>query len=58
MKKKEANYKIIMGMHAVGNQCKNCLNSDTSSQVCLVVEGKINPNGHCDHIDYVEEAKA
>lgn len=51
MKKKDANYKIIQGMHAVGNQCKDCCNSDTSSSVCLVLSGKINPKGHCDKFD-------
>lgn len=47
MKKKDVNYRIIMGMHAVGKQCRDCDNSDTSSTICLVVDGKIMPSGSC-----------
>lgn len=47
MKKKDVNYRIITGMHAVGKQCRDCDNSDTSSTICLVVDGKIKPSGSC-----------
>lgn len=33
MKKKDVNYKVITGMHAVGNQCRDCKGSTPADDV-------------------------
>jgi len=51
MKKKDLNYQIIMGMWAVGNQCKDCdnrVNDKAGTLGCKVLNAQVNPKAHCD----------
>jgi len=51
MKKKDLNYRIIMGMWAVGNQCKDCdnrVNDKAGTLGCKVLNAQVNPKAHCD----------
>lgn len=51
MKKKDVNYRVIMGMHAVGNQCKDCdshINGIDNDMCCIVLSQSVNPKATCD----------
>lgn len=51
--KKDLNYKVIMGMRAVGNQCRDCKHSYSQCTAvgkshCLLMEKGVSESGHCD----------
>lgn len=59
--KKDANYKIIQGMRAVGNQCKDCANvvrHARGTMACKVLNVDVNHKGHCDMFHWAEEQEA
>ncbi|MFA6911271.1 MAG: hypothetical protein WCQ59_09145 [Candidatus Cloacimonadaceae bacterium] len=54
MKKKDVNYKVITGMHAVGNQCKDCGGSTPADDVpnpnymkCRRIDAYVKMTAHC-----------
>jgi len=52
--KKAANYKIIQGMSAVGNQCKDCANVVRhlhGTMGCKVLNTYVKPKAHCDYFE-------
>lgn len=56
MTKQAANYKIIGGMRAVGNQCKDCKHhSGRGTSWCFKIEQQVNDHAHCDCFEAKEE---
>jgi hypothetical protein len=49
-KKKDVNYKVIMGMHAVGNQCQDCVWFNKDRAWCPMIGATVNPKAKCDNI--------
>lgn len=55
MSKQEVNYKIISGMRAVGNQCKDCKHNSGTVNWCKKIEQWVNGRAHCDCFDAKEQ---
>lgn len=59
--KKEVNYKIISGMRAVGNQCRDCrfaYDTENCGKLnCVLLHAKVSPKGRCDLFKDDEEQR-
>jgi hypothetical protein len=62
MTKQAANYRIIQGMSAVGNQCKNCVSvvqhPGGKTHGCKVLNTQVKLKGHCDKFERAEDPTA